>query len=241
MEKINSAAVRHINETAARVREENEFLDSLAAPYCAAAEKKDGSVSLALGVFAAAPPVLHRRILNRLLKLLGAGEKDFTAEHYEALAKLVQGGSKKVLDLPHGVSALCDREKLMLFKASPPPEDAVLLPGTVTDWGGYELTLTAAKPGESPPEGAVALANLTFPLTVGVWNARERMTLSGKPAPRSLKRLFKDFGISPPERERTPVIRCGGKTAAVCGIGADRAYAPDGQSGVFFLKWNIKK
>ena len=68
------------------------------------------------------------------------------------------------------------------------------------------------------------------PLTVGAWDARESMSLPVSRGSRSLKRLFAEHGITPAEREHTPVIRCGGAVAAVYGIGTDALFLPtDGE------------
>lgn len=239
MEKINPAAVRHIGETARRAREENEFLDSLAAEYAAAAKSDGEGVSLALPAFENAPHVLHRRMLTLLLRRLGVGEKDFGAEHYAALEKLTAGSGEKTLALPHGLRAVRADGYLTITAAREIPPEVPITAGETVEWGDFSLTLTAS--GESlPNNGAIALTGLSAPLTVGAWSARDRMTLPGKAGARSLKRIFADHGIEPLRRDRIPVLRCGGKVAAVCGIGADGAFAPQDGTAELFLAYREK-
>lgn len=90
--RVNAQAVEHIGETALRLRQEDEYLDSLAAAYLTELKMEAGAVTLPWrGRSRRYPAVLRSRVLRLALDALGAGKKDFTAAHYDALAALCAG------------------------------------------------------------------------------------------------------------------------------------------------------
>ena len=103
--RVNAQAVEHIGETALRLRQEDEYLDSLAAAYLTELKTEAGAVTLPCAAVTQAPAVLKPRVLRLALDALGAGKKDFTAAHYDALAALCAGSGTAQLDLPGGVTA----------------------------------------------------------------------------------------------------------------------------------------
>lgn len=227
---VNTAAVRHISESALRFRADDEYLSELARERLTTLLAENGEVSLAGKELLGAPAALRRRMLTALLQRLGVGEKDFTAEHYTALEALCRDGQTRRLALPRAVCAVWKEGRLRLFVQSEEEKETVALSlGERAKWGGFEITLQSAAPDG---EETIALEEsaLTLPLTVGKWSAKDRMTPPGLPASRSLKRLFSERGIDADARERVPVIRSGEEIAAVCGIGADKAFLPEGKA-----------
>ena len=89
--RVNAQAVEHIGETALRLRQEDEYLDSLAAAYLTELKMEAGAVTLPCAAVTQVPAVLRSRVLRLALDALGAGKKDFTAAHYDALAALCAG------------------------------------------------------------------------------------------------------------------------------------------------------
>ena len=98
--RVNAQAVEHIGETALRLRQEDEYLDTLAAAYLTELKTETGAVTLPCAAVAQAHAVLRPRVLRLALDALGAGKKDFTAAHYDALAALCAGSGTAQLDLP---------------------------------------------------------------------------------------------------------------------------------------------
>ena len=232
--RVNAQAVEHISETALRLRQEDEYLDSLAAAYLTELKTEAGTVTLPCAAVAQAHAVLRPRVLRLALDALGAGKKDFTAAHYDALAALCAGSGTAQLDLPGGVTArradgvltLCAHRREMT-------ERVLLRAGETVRWGGFAITCRKCEKTVENSENTVILrgAALDAPLSVGAWDVRESMTLPVSRGSRSLKRLFAERGFSPDEREQTPVIRSGGAVAAVYGIGTDALFLPtDGES-----------
>lgn len=89
--RVNAQAVEHIGETALRLRQEDEFLNSLAAEALREMKAEDGMLTLPCAAVTQAHAVLRPRVLRLALDALGAGKKDFTAAHYDALAALCAG------------------------------------------------------------------------------------------------------------------------------------------------------
>ena len=257
--RVNAQAVEHIGETALRLRQEDEYLDSLAAAYLTELKMEAGAVTLPCAAVTQVPAVLRSRVLRlaldalgagkkdftaahydapRVLRLaldaLGAGKKDFTAAHYDALAALCAGSGTAQLDLPGGVTARrADGVLTLCAHRRETPERVLLRAGETVRWGGFAITCRKCEKTVENSENTVILrgAALDAPLSVGAWDVRESMTLPVSRGSRSLKRLFAERGFSPDEREQTPVIRSGGAVAAVYGIGTDALFLPtDGES-----------
>ena len=223
-----------LSETALRLRQEDEFLNSLAAAYLTELKTEAGAVTLPCAAVTQAPAVLKPRVLRLALDALGAGKKDFTAAHYDALAALCAGSGTAQLDLPGGVTARrADGVLTLCAHRRETPERVLLRAGETVRWGGFAITCRKCEKTVENSENTVILrgAALDAPLSVGAWDARESMTLPVSRGSRSLKRLFAERGFSPDEREQTPVIRSGGAVAAVYGIGTDALFLPtDGES-----------
>ena len=230
---VNAQAVEHISETALRLREEDAFLDSLAAERLGALKETGDAVTLPCAAVREAPAVLQARMLRLALDRLGAGKKDFTAAHYDALAALCTSNGTAQLDLPSGVTALrADGALTLSLRRAERPARVTLSDGESVRWGDFVISREKNEKTVENSENTVILrsAALTAPLTIGAWDARESMTLPVSRGSRSLKRLFAERGIAPSERDRTPVLRVGGAVAAVYGIGTDALFLPsDGE------------
>lgn len=234
LEQVNAQAVGHICETAARLREEDAFLDSLAAERLTEPAVEEGMAALPTSAVTDAPVVLRTRVLRLMLDRLGAGKKDFSAAHYDSLAALCMGGGTAQLDLPGGVTAQrVDGMLTLSLRRAEMPARVPLRIGETVRWGNFLISCQKSEKMVENSENSVILRGsvLQAPLTVGAWDARESMTLPVSRGSRSLKRLFAERGIAPAERDRTPVLRVGGAVAAVYGIGTDALFLPsDGES-----------
>lgn len=233
LERVNARAVEHIAAAALRLREEDAYLDSLAAARLAALEVGGGSVTLPAAAVADAPAALRHRVLRLALDRLGAGRKDVTAAHYDALVSLCAAPERAQLDLPNGLRAIAHAGSLTLTHALAPPDAPVTLrEGESARWGDFGITCRkSTENGEKTVENSentviVRVSALTAPVTVGAWEADDRLTLPAARGARSLKRIFAEHGIAPDARERVPVVRVGTAVAAVYGIGTDVSFAP---------------
>ena len=230
LQNVNAAAVEHLSSTALLMRGEDAFLDALAREHLREMQQADSAVSLPCTAVRNAPQALRARMMRLILDALRVGKKDFTAAHIDDLVTLSLGTGSAQLDLPHFVRAVRQNGVLTLTVGERQTPPALPLSvGECVAWGEYEIAVRCA--------GLDGAFRLRFDasrdtLSVGAWNAREFLTLPGK-TQRSLKRLFTEAGISPAQRDMTPVIRVNGRVAAAYGIGTDQAFVPtDGENAV---------
>ena len=201
LEELHGGARENIVRCANLVRQENAYLNELAAQYL-----PETGTEISCEILQKAPPVLQGRILRQMMARLPSGKKDVGAVHVEALEKLC--GEKGTLSLPGGMAAKCDGRTLYIFMADPLPEELTLHAGENV-WGDYLLT------AEWENDAVI---------TVRSWRSDDRLTLPGSRGARSLKRLFAERGIASPERERIPVVCVDGKVAAAAAIGQDESF-----------------
>ena len=239
MEQINPQAVEHIADTALRLRQEDAFLDSLAAERLTEIEASEDQIVLPCAAVAQAPEVLRPRMLRLALDALNTGKKDISAVHYDALVTLCLGTGCAQLDLPDGVTV--QRADGMLTLRRERREETLprlaLKENDTVYWGAYRIACRKEQMAEQADDGMIRLrtAALDEPVTVGVWSARESMTLPVSRGSRSLKRLFSERGIEPSERDAAPVIRVGEAVAAVYGIGTDALFLPSAGESVLVI------
>ena len=241
MERLNARAAEHIAETALRLRSEDELLNALAAERLSTLRTEEDGVRLSRAEVASAPEALRPRMLRLALDRLGAGKKDVAAVHYDALSALCREGRDGMrLSLPGGVTAGCEGGELTLRLRAPQREESVpLREGETVRWGEYEISCRVCEKSVEKSENTVILKDtvLAGPLSVGAWNASDRMTLSGARGARSVKRLLAERGFDPDEREGMPAVRAGEAVAAVYGVGADAAFAPQDERCVCVLEF----
>ena len=105
-----------------------------------------------------------------MLDALGAGKKDFTAAHYDALAALCAGSGTAQLDLPGGVTARrADGVLTLCAHRRETPERVLLRTGETVRWGGFAITCRKCEKTVENSENTVILrgADLDEPLSVG--------------------------------------------------------------------------
>ena len=189
--ELHDGAVANICRTAELLRQEDAFLDSLAADYLPAAGLTAGRQRLR-----SAPEVLRLRALRLLAERLPVGKKDFTAAHYRALADLLEGGG--MLTLPTGACAVCRGQTLTLLPPGPPLAPVVLHPGK-NFWGEYTISVRKTAGNFSRRSDTIVLNcdKIDGALSVGPYTGGQRLTLPGSRGGRSVKRLLADRGIPP--------------------------------------------
>lgn len=217
---LHPGAAASICRTAELLRREDAFLDSLAAAYL----PQEG-LSASRERLLSAPEVLRLRALRLLAGRLPVGKKDFTAAHYRALEDLCRTGG--ALSLPGGASAVCRDGALTLSDAPAPLDEAALRPGDNLA-GLWRITLS-----DAPVPDALALRS--GPWTVRPWRRDDRLTLPGSRGSRSLKRLFAERGIAPPERDTWPVLCLAGRPAAVWRVGIDQKALPECSGNTIYI------
>ena len=191
LESINSNLTAALGRTAAIVRAESDYLDSLALPLLPV----EGT-TISLTALRAAPEVLRRRMLRLMLQRIPTGKKDVSAAHITAMLDLTEKG-RGTLTLPDGGRITCKEGEMIFSVEQESLQEQKLCLGN-NRWGDFLLTVSG-----DTVEG----------LTVRSWCRDDRLAVEN--GTRSLKRLFADGGITPLQRETLPVVCLKG---AVCGV-----------------------
>lgn len=223
LERFQPGVAANLCRTAELLRAEDEYLDDLALARLPAA-----GTCVPCSVLRDAPEVLRVRMVRLLLERTGAGQLDFTAAHYEAMAALACSEKDGLLYLPGGIRAEKCGGEWVLHRVPPPLPETELPIGRSTRWGDYTITLRK-KPEKSFKKSDAIRLNcdkINQSLTVRPWRGSDRLRLPGARGARSLKRLFADAGVPAALRERIPVLCAGEWPAAVYGIGTDEAFLP---------------
>ena len=205
MLSVNAQAVRHAAETAALLREDADYLDSLAREALSGED--------AAGVSLETLRSLPRPIRARVFRLLfGAG---LSKQHIDVLHAFCLEDTAAALDLP-GVRVLRERGRLFPAVQTPPLPELTLQPGrdtlpeiydsfTVYRFKSAEirgkLTLTARRPGDA-------------------------IRIAGRGCTKRLSDLFLEAGVPASERDFIPVLRDDLGPAAVFGFGAAERLTP---------------
>ncbi|MBQ3548770.1 MAG: tRNA lysidine(34) synthetase TilS [Oscillospiraceae bacterium] len=181
LEGINQNLTRTLCRTAGLLREENGYLNELAAQYL----PREGW-SLSLESLRKAPEVLRRRMIRLMLRRLPTGKQDVSAAHIAEACALAEKG-RGTLMLPDGVYVSVYDGEMAFSVERPVPGERMLCEGE-NRWGEFVIEVNG------PCEG----------LSVRSWQSTDRMIV--KNGCRSLKRIFSDAGMPPVLRERTPVL-----------------------------------
>lgn len=228
LEKINPALRQNIARTAAIIRREDDYLNSLAAGYLPCEGTQADCRRLL-----EAPEVLRARAVRLLAKRLDTGKKDWGAVHVETILELVKTGRDGCLSLPDGMMAVCSGGVLRLERAVAPVDSAMALTEGEHCWNGWHVTVRRVSGGASEKENAVYLREESLgALQLDAWRGGEGMALPGSRGKRSIKRLLTERGVPPQARQGVPCVRVGGTAAAVYGVGTDIDYLPEENGGM---------
>jgi len=233
LEQINPALRENICRAADILREENTYLNQLAAEYL-----PPTGTMIAGEVLQRAPKPLRPRILRLLMDRLPVGKKDFGAAHYRSVLELTELPREGEYHLPGGVLAQWSEGCLtFLLREESQPEEAVLTEGELT-WGPWQLRLQKSAPDL---KAHLLLRREGSTVTVRCALPGDRLWLEGSRGSRSVKRLCVDRRIAPQARDRLPAICVDGRLAAVYGLGIDRAFVPTEKDEAWAIQIETKE
>lgn len=227
LEDLNPQAVRHINATAARLREDEGYLNELA-------QLSDIAGNVVPAAFLAeAPRPLALRRAGALLARAGLGAE---AAHREAALALAGSPDPSgQIDVPGG-TVRREYGRLVFSRAeqTAPLPELPLKPGA-TCWGGWtiycEQTLCPEKPGT--PE--------SFYLRAGDYTIRSRRAGDGLRPPhrcyKPLKKWFMENRVPQTRRARVPVLSREGRAAAAGGVGVDADFLARPGEAALHIVW----
>lgn len=229
LEGVSPGFLARMADTAALLRADEACLTGLAQELANRAAPREGGLAIEAAVIAAAPDPIASRALRLLLGRLWGGDQNCSAVHLNALLRLCRGNDPSAqLHLPHGTDARRSYEALLLVpRLGPIPleEGPMPLPGAL-DCGPWSVSC-AREDYRGQPQGP-----WDFWLdreTVSALRLRSRSTGDRLTPPGRLGKTVKKWMIEERiprfRREILPVFDCGGRIAAVAGLGPDRAFA----------------
>lgn len=234
LREINPRAAENMARAAGLLAADSAALDAAALALADTAWAGPEGLRLDWTALRAAPESVRGRAVRMLMERLCGRRRDLSAVHVRAALELKPGAS---CALPYGMTAKNSGGALELFRLPPVPEPVELPPGGTVRFGAWRVALDAA----GPPGAFSCRVRLDGAAQVTAWRPDDRMTLPGSRGSRSLKRLFADAGIPPEERDRTPVLRIGGRAAAVPGLGAELSAGDAGMQVIFYKETDYKE
>lgn len=156
------------------------------------------------------------------------------------LEMLKQLGSASASIAHDGVVFRRYREKVFLEKQKIPS------PFRPRTWNGESRLALPALGGElrfrRVRGGGIASGRIKGKrLQVRLRSGGERLRVDALRPRRTLKNLFQEAGVPPWERERLPLLFCGGDLVWVPGLGADSAYAAAKGAAGIIPEWRLKR
>lgn len=227
METLHDGAVENIARMTETLREDEEYLSSLADAFLAGQEGETLSVS---GLLALPRPVAARAVR----KWLG---RELSREHLESVLSLCRGRPSAETDIPGG-TVRREYDRLHRGEAAYEPlKERELCPGATLQLESWEINCDfSAQTGEIQSSFNTfffSYANICGKLTVTPRRSGDTIRLRGREGTRTLKKLMIENRIPAARRENVPVIRDEMGVLAAYGIGqAERAFPEPGESAL---------
>lgn len=245
LEELSPGFAARLADTAALLRADEACLTGLARELAGRAVPREGGLAIEAAVIAAAPDPIASRALRLLLGRLWGGDQNCSAVHLNALLKLCRGDDPSgEVCLPHDTNARRAYETLLFVpRLGPIPleEGPLPLPGAL-DCGPWRISCQGeAYGGQLQGPWDFWLDREAVPaVRVRSRRAGDRLTPPGRLG-KTVKKWMIEEKISRFRREVLPVFDCGGRPAAVAGLGPDRAFVPgEGRSAWHITVSNIE-
>lgn len=230
LEEVSPGFLARMADTAALLRADEACLTGLARELAGRAVPREGGLAIEAAVIASAPDPIASRALRLLLGRLWGGDQNCSAVHLNALLKLCRADDPSgEVCLPHGTNARRAYETLLFVpRLGPIPleEGPLPLPGAL-DCGPWRISCQGeVYGGQLQGPWDFWLDREAVPaVRVRSRRAGDRLTPPGRLG-KTVKKWMIEEKISRFRREVLPVFDCGGRTAAVAGLGPDRAFIP---------------
>ena len=228
LEEISPGFPARMADTAALLRADEACLTGLARELADRAVPRGGGLAIDADLIAAAPDPIASRCLRLLLGRMWGGDQNCSAAHLSALLRLCRGSAPSAqVHLPRGTDARRSYALLLLEpRLGPIPleEGPLPLPGTL-NCGPWRVSCFR-EDYRGQPQGPwdFWLDGSVSRLEVRARRTGDRLTPPGRLG-KTVKKWMIEEKLPRFRREVLPVFDCGGRTAAVAGLGPDRAFA----------------
>ena len=119
LEEVNAQSVQHINNTANQLSMVWDYMDKQAeaafGDVCRVNEAERRAEADIPGL-KELHPAIRNQVLYRMLALVAGRRKDISGVHVEQILRLIEGQSGRGVNLPYGVAAVREYDRLILVK-----------------------------------------------------------------------------------------------------------------------------
>lgn len=230
LEDVAPGFAGRLVNTAALLRADEAVLTAQAEEIADRAFPQEGGLAIEAAAVASAPDPVASRALRLLLGRLWGGDQNCSAVHLSALLRLCRGTDPSgELYLPHGTNARRSYDRLLLVPRIgliPLKETPLPLPGRL-DCGPWHVVCLEEDFRSQPqsPWDFWLDRRTVSALAVRPRRTGDRLTPPGRLG-KTVKKWMIEEKISRFQRDVLPVFYCGGRVAAVAGLGPDRAFIP---------------
>ena len=230
LEDISPGFLGRMADTAALLRADEACLTVLARELAGHAVPRDGGLAIDAKLLADAPGPIASRAVRLLLGQLWDGDQDCGSAHLAAVLQLCRGDAPSAqVHLPHGSTARRIYQTLLLApRLGPPPLEPGPLPLSGQTENGPWRVQCQAESYVGQPQGPWEFwldCGTVSHLALRPRQAGDRLTPPGRLG-KTVKKWMIEERISRFQRDTLPVFDCGGRVAAVAGLGPDRACLP---------------
>ena len=231
---INPAFSASVMRAAELLRDDEEYLDSLAANFINGFYKNN---SLPISELAALPKPIAARVLR---KICGRG---LTAQHTQAVLELMQTKNVSHTDI-HGMRVTADMGRLYFGRKLKSLPDTELVPNgkTILPEHGFavecELMPTGSKVFNSLNTFFFNYESICGTISLTSRKDGDKIRLIGRNCTKSLKDLFSEAKMTQFERNMTPVLRDEKGIIAVYGFGVAQRCAVGREGAVLRVMIN---
>lgn len=238
LEDLFPGFLSRMGQTCQHLREDEDYLSSLAARAVAGARREGEDLILPAAALAREPQSVAIRGARMLIGSMRTGNDDCAAPHLEGLVDLCRGSDPSArLDLPGGITARRRYGDLVLSRSAPTPLSprALNLAGETRAGDWTVRCLPGAYQGErqSPLDCWLAQDKVPMP-SLRPRHTGDRLAPPGRHG-KSVKKWMIEEKIPACCRDGVPVVDGGGTAAAVALLGPHRDFVP--QKGQ--LSWHI--
>lgn len=230
LEDICPGTLERLNQTAAFLRADEDYLAAQAEILAGQAGQSQETLTIPARVIAQAHDAVAVRAVRVLIGRLRTGNDNCTAAHLHGVLAVARSADPSArISLPGGVTVRREYERLAFTTRAPrvlTGPIALEVPG-VTRTGAYRLECREVEyRGEAQQPFCFFLAKGGAE-NVYLRSRRtgDRLTRPGRPG-KTVKKLLIDEKIPLQSREELPVLEIQGQVAAVAGLGPDIAFAP---------------